>query len=116
MTERPRSFNSDPKSNTNHDGFCLNHPNKHMFHVPTSDFFTCSANWNFSVGVGVGVKAVCGVEGGNSTSDSVMLECGKTWKKHIRYIITDFLSGLSIFTSEKKGEKILQIKAYTMKY
>ena len=88
-----------------------------MFHEPTSDFFTCSANWNFSVGVGVGVKAVCGVEGGNSTSDSVMLECGKTWKKHIRYIITDFLSGLSIFTSEKtKGEKILQIKAYTMKY
>lgn len=64
----------------------------------TSDFLTCSANWNFSVGVGTSV----GWGGGNSVSG--MLECGKTWKKHIKYIITDFLSGLSTFTSEKKSQ------------
>lgn len=58
----------------------------------TSLLLLWSVNWKLRLSV-----ADEGVEGGRSSLGVGMFEWGRTWKKHIRYIIMDFLSG--VFTS-----------------
>lgn len=52
-------------------------------------------NWKLRLSV-----ADEGVEGGSSSLGVGMFEWGRTWKKHIRYIIMDFLSGVFTLTSK----------------
>lgn len=61
----------------------------------TSLLLLWSVNWKLRLSV-----ADEGVEGGRSSLGVGMLEWGRTWKKHIRYIIMDFLSGVFTLTSK----------------
>lgn len=60
----------------------------------TSLLLLWSVNWKLRLSV-----ADEGVEEGRSSLGVGMFEWGRTWKKHIRYIIMDFLSGVFTLTS-----------------